>query len=96
VQLKALEAKLLRADKARNDETKALRERMAERVKELENEIDYLRSEEQTERYQLLNVHIEQQAQLNTTLKNISRENQELNIQLKQVENERDMLLEQK
>lgn len=32
---------------------------MAERVKELENEIDYLRSEEQTERYSLLNVHIE-------------------------------------
>ena len=55
-----------------------------------------MRSEEQNERYALLNKHIEQQAQLNGTIKKLSREQQQLSSQLKKAELERDLTEESK
>ena len=50
-----------------------------------------MRNDEQNERYALLNKHIEQQAQLNGTIKKLSREQQQLSSQLKKAELERDL-----
>lgn len=46
----------------RADDTKSLKERLGDRIKDLEREIDQMRNDEQNERYALLNKHIEQQA----------------------------------
>ena len=73
-----------------------MRERMSERVKELENEIEHLNLQQQTERASIMNQQIEQVSQLNTKIMSLNRDTQELHSQIKQVEIERDVIIDQR
>jgi|Laugresu1bdmlbsd_1035121.scaffolds.fasta_scaffold319752_1 hypothetical protein len=51
---------------------------MMEKVKELQNEIEHLHLQAQTERASILNEHIEQVSSQNTKIMGLHRDNQEL------------------
>ncbi len=67
-----------------------------ENVKELQNEVEHLHLQAQTERAAILNDHIEQVASLNTKIMGLHRETQEFLSQIKQVETERDSVIDYK